>query len=515
MRLVGDDQQLAAVEAGGVLRHLEHQVGAVRMHEVLRFADPAEAEATLQVRRGDPTAADHYLTGGRVLAGTDTTMPDAAYTAWLADIRAGRDALLLASSTATVDDLNARARADLVRDGRVAVDGVPLHNGTAAAVGDRVATRRNERRYAVNNGKDWVKNGDGWTVTAVHDDGSLTVQHRRHHGHTTLPADYVAPHVELDYARTVRRAQGLTVDHAHLVVNPQMSREEFYVGVSRARHGTQLYVPLMTDSSPDHRPEMAGSAREVLTQIITRSGVEPSAHRGDQDRGRPASATCAGWRASTNTPSTSAPATATASLPKPRIPASPSTARGPPSPADSTSPKAPASPQQGSSPRLTGSATTPTPPPKPASSPTDSTCSSTAPDQGSRSRTYRHGWLPRHRRVRAQAAPTRAGRDTSTPATPRCPIASPPSPTKPNGRPLRGYARSVTERPGPKPSARPSPTAPSTTTPATTPSVSSLSAAADNMTPGRQYTELSKPATSRQSPLRHTVRRAPSDSSQN
>ena len=278
VRLVGDDQQLAAIEAGGVLRHLEHEVGAIRMHEVLRFTDPAEAEATLKVRRGDATAADHYLAKERVIAGTGATMPDAAYAAWLADIRGGRDALLLASCTSTVDDLNSRARADLVLDGKVAVDGVALHNGTVAGIGDRVATRRNERRNTVNAGKDWVKNGDGWTATAIHDDGSMTVQHRRHRGYTTLPAEYVAQHVELDYARTVRRSQGLTVDHAHLVVDPQMSRPEFYVGVSRARHDTQLYVPLMTDPGPDHRPEMAGSARDVLTQIITRSATQPSAH---------------------------------------------------------------------------------------------------------------------------------------------------------------------------------------------------------------------------------------------
>ena len=197
--------------------------------------------------------------------------------AWLADTRAGHDALLLASSTTRVDDLNARARADLVREGRVAVDGVPLHNGTAAGVGDRIATRRNDRRNTVNHGKNWVKNGDGWTVSAVHDNGSLTVQHRRHHGRAILAADYVAQHVELDYARTVRRAQGLTVDHAHLVVDPQMSRPEFYVGASR-RQGTQLYVPLLTDPGPDHRPEMTGLAREILTQIITCCGMEPSAH---------------------------------------------------------------------------------------------------------------------------------------------------------------------------------------------------------------------------------------------
>lgn len=278
VRLLGDDQQLAAVEAGGVLRHLAHEVGAIRMGEIVRFTDPAEAAATLQVRQGDPAAVDFYLDHDRVLAGTDATMPEVAYTRWLADLRDGQDSLLLASSGQMVTDLNARARADLIVAGQVAVDGVALRDGTAAGVGDRVTTRRNERRLIVNGGRDWVKNGDGWRVLATHPDGSLAVEHRTHRGRTVLPADYVAAQVELDYARTIRRAQGLTVDRAHLVVTPGLCREEFYVGVSRAREGTWLYVASMIDDEPDHRPDMAGATRDVLAGIIQRSGVEPAAH---------------------------------------------------------------------------------------------------------------------------------------------------------------------------------------------------------------------------------------------
>lgn len=277
VRLLGDDQQLAAVEAGGVLRHIDHEVGAVRMHDVVRFIDPDEARATLEVREGIQAATDFYVSRGRVVAGTTSTMPDSAYAAWLADVGAERDTLLLATSTAAVADLNGRARADLILAGRVEVDGVPLRDGTAAGVGDWVATRRNARQLAVNSGRDWVKNGDGWRVLAAHVDGALTVEHRRHQGRVTLPPDYVEAHVELDYARTIRRAQGMTVDHAHLVVDPHLTREEFYVGISRARHGTRLYVAVMTDPGADHRPDMAGSAHDVLTDIISRTGTEPSA----------------------------------------------------------------------------------------------------------------------------------------------------------------------------------------------------------------------------------------------
>ena len=247
VRLLGDDQQLAAVEAGGVIRHLAAEVGAVRMAQVVRFTNPDEAAATLQVRDGDPAAIDFYLNHQRVTPATAETAPDAAYTAWLADVRAGRDALLLASTGTAVTDLNGRARADLIAAGLVDVDGIPLRDGTAAGVGDRVTTRRNDRRLAVCRGRDWVKNGDPWLVQTVHDDGALTVTHRSHGGRVTLPADYVAAHVQLDYARTIHRAQGATVEVAHLLVDPAMAREDLYVGLSQ---GPDTAPTCMSPSPP-------------------------------------------------------------------------------------------------------------------------------------------------------------------------------------------------------------------------------------------------------------------------
>jgi hypothetical protein len=52
VRLVGDDQQLSAIGAGGVLRDIEATHGAVRLTEPLRFTDPAEAAATVALRDG-------------------------------------------------------------------------------------------------------------------------------------------------------------------------------------------------------------------------------------------------------------------------------------------------------------------------------------------------------------------------------------------------------------------------------------------------------------------------------
>jgi limonene-1,2-epoxide hydrolase len=56
VRLVGDDQQLAAVGAGGVLRDIQASHGAARLTELHRFADPAEAAASLALHDGRPEA---------------------------------------------------------------------------------------------------------------------------------------------------------------------------------------------------------------------------------------------------------------------------------------------------------------------------------------------------------------------------------------------------------------------------------------------------------------------------
>ena len=51
VRLVGDDQQLAAIGAGGVLRDIAHPHGALRLTELHRFTDRAEAAASLPSAR--------------------------------------------------------------------------------------------------------------------------------------------------------------------------------------------------------------------------------------------------------------------------------------------------------------------------------------------------------------------------------------------------------------------------------------------------------------------------------
>ena len=222
VRLIGDDQQLAAIGAGGVLRDLAETRGAVTLSQVVRFTDAAEGAASLALRAGELTAIGFYIDHSRVHVGDAGTVTDLAYAGWAADRAAGRDALMLAPTRQVAAALNTRARTDRLataaaaiattitnaRDGRPAPPRadreVTLADGSRASAGDTVITRRNDRHLAITP-TDWVKNGDRWTIEAVLD-GALRVTHLGTRRRLTLPAGYVAEHVALGYATTPSRA---------------------------------------------------------------------------------------------------------------------------------------------------------------------------------------------------------------------------------------------------------------------------------------------------------------------
>ncbi|POH59699.1 conjugal transfer protein [Cryobacterium zongtaii] len=282
--LVGDYAQLHSVDAGGAFSMLVHsRADAPELVDVHRFTHDWEKSASLGLRQGDPASIDQYIAHARVCGGDTESMMDDAYTAWRADSRAGRATVLISDSNETVAALNARARTELILEGRVdAGREVDLHDGNRAAVGDTVITRRNDRQLRIS--RTWVRNGDRWAVTGVRQNGSVDV---RRHGHrwgsaVLLPADYVKRHLELGYAVTSHRAQGITTDTAHVVVTAGMTRENLYVAMTRGRDANTAFVavdrPDVTHVGPRPGDDNDATARNVLCGVLQHVGAEQSAH---------------------------------------------------------------------------------------------------------------------------------------------------------------------------------------------------------------------------------------------
>jgi hypothetical protein len=248
VRLVGDDQQLAAIGAGGVLRDIQQTHGALHLAELHRFTNPAEAAASLALREGKPTALNFYLDHGRVHVGDTATTTEDAFTAWVLDRSAGLDAIMLAPTRELVAELNRRAR-DHRLDQSPSSWEVRLADGNQASVGDVIITRSNDRRLRLT-ATDWVKNGDRWTVTHVGKQGDLTVRHTRSHLTVRLPAGYVRESTGLGYATTIHSAQGVSADTMHGLLTGQESRQQLYTMLSRGRHANHLYLQVVGDGDP-------------------------------------------------------------------------------------------------------------------------------------------------------------------------------------------------------------------------------------------------------------------------
>lgn len=282
--LVGDHAQLQSVSAGGAFSLLVHdRDDAPELVDVHRFFNVWEKTASLALRYGRTDVIDTYAEHGRVIGGETEEMIDAAYTAWRTDTLAGRASVLVTDSNESVRALNNRARADLILDGIVnARREVELHDGTRAATGDTVITRRNDRRLRA--GRSWVRNGDRWNITEVRDDGALTLRRagKRWGASVVVPAKYAAEHLDLGYAVTSYRAQGITVDSSHVLADASMTRETFYVAMTRGREENIAYVavdkPDPAHDGPHPGDNTEATARSVLFGMLQHVGAELSAH---------------------------------------------------------------------------------------------------------------------------------------------------------------------------------------------------------------------------------------------
>jgi hypothetical protein len=159
VRLIGDDQQLAAIGAGGVLRDIQTTHGAARLTEPVRFTDPAEAAATLALRDGKPEAIGFYLDNQRVHVGDLSSITEQVFAAWQHDRSDGLDSLMLAPTRELVAQLNQRARTHRLVNAQLETNvETTLADGNRAGVGELIITRSNDRRLRLT-ATDWVKNG--------------------------------------------------------------------------------------------------------------------------------------------------------------------------------------------------------------------------------------------------------------------------------------------------------------------------------------------------------------------
>jgi conjugative relaxase-like TrwC/TraI family protein len=281
LALVGDTQQLGAVDAAGMFRLLAKEVPAAELTEVRRFTSQWEAQASVKLRAGDFAAVTVYDRHGRIRGADDETARERAATSWLADHLRGKDTLLLAGSNEEAADLARRVQAKLIEHGTVTAAAyqaqLPLADGNQAHPGDLIRARLNTK---IDAGGRNLTNRDTLKISAIRGDGA-EVRRRQPDGTWTqpfwIPRAYLESSAELGYAGNIHVAQGRTVDTAHLLVTETLSRQSLYVGMSRGRETNTAHVVTGNTAPPGQKPYQQAAPEAVLSSVIERDDQDLSA----------------------------------------------------------------------------------------------------------------------------------------------------------------------------------------------------------------------------------------------
>ncbi len=235
--LVGDPEQLQAIEAGAAFRSVAERHGSVEITDIRRQREDWQRVATRKLateRTGE--AVRVYEEHGHVhVAETRDYARADLIERWERERAAAPDAsrMILTHTNDEVQALNAAARQRLRLAGALG-DDVAIQTGRGArafAAGDRVMFLQNERGLGVKNGSlGTVQSITTARMAVMLDDG-------RH------VAFDIKDYAQLDhgYAATVHKSQGVTVDRVHVLATPGLDRHAAYVALSRHRDSVDLH----------------------------------------------------------------------------------------------------------------------------------------------------------------------------------------------------------------------------------------------------------------------------------
>jgi conjugative relaxase-like TrwC/TraI family protein len=286
--LVGDDRQLASIDAGGGFRALRLRLGASELVENRRQHQAWEREALELVRSGlVEEAVAAYQAHDRVVAADSKPAATLALLQdwWAAYQEAERDpsqeVIVLAARRAEVDRLNSACQELLAAHGRLGPERLQVED-RQLAVGDRVVCGHNAISEL------GVANGSRGTITALNPQvRTLTIRLDGADGReVVLDGSYLDGRgrgernrrVDLAYATTGHRAQGLTRGRALVRLTSTEDVNWLYVQLSRARQDTRLYA--VVGPEPHGAGELDLPDREQpdgylqLAQALSRTGSQ-------------------------------------------------------------------------------------------------------------------------------------------------------------------------------------------------------------------------------------------------
>jgi len=247
--LVGDDKQLAAIEAGGGFRGLRLRLGASELTENRRQAEPWEREAVEHLRDGNIDAALHAYREHERLVATETPgqLKETMLSDWWQSFQQGNRVVILAYRRDEVDQFNTACQQLRDAEGHLGAERLQVRD-RSFAVGDQVVCGKNAiKQFGVANAT------RGQVVALDPEQRSMTLK-LDNGREVTLPRAYLDKRparwlgnnpdrrtVDLAYATTGHKSQGITRDEVLVRVTSAEDRQWLHVAGSRAIGRTRYY----------------------------------------------------------------------------------------------------------------------------------------------------------------------------------------------------------------------------------------------------------------------------------
>ena len=240
--LVGDPQQLQAIEAGAAFRAITETTYYQELNEIFRQKEAWQKEATRNLAVGKvQKALDAYNQHTHIHVVQTIALAKAQMVNLWNDVRLQNpdiSQIMLAYTKVDVQDLNNQARELRKKHGELGIDVTftTFRGERNFAEHDRVYFLKNDRDMG-------VMNGSLGTVEAVYGE-ALKVRLDARDGNLgkTVMVDFAMyNHLDHGYAATIHKAQGITVDRSYLLGSKYLDAHASYVGMTRHRESADVF----------------------------------------------------------------------------------------------------------------------------------------------------------------------------------------------------------------------------------------------------------------------------------
>ena len=277
--LVGDPQQLQAIEAGAAFRAISDRVGYVELTEIRRQQEKWQQQATKEFATGKVRQAlNRYTRAHHVHELATKELAKSSMINLWNDVRLQQpdcSQIMLAYTRDDVLDLNLKARELRTNHGELGAEQSfnTFKGERNFAINDRIYFLKNDRNLG-------VMNGSLGTITNVNPK-ALTVE--LDSPKRTVVVDFdLYNHIDHGYAATIHKAQGITVDRGYLLASKYLDAHATYVGMTRHRDSVDLFYSkeefpklndLVTNLSRERAKDVSIDYTEVQKFAVTRDLV--------------------------------------------------------------------------------------------------------------------------------------------------------------------------------------------------------------------------------------------------